>query len=115
MLVITRPEHPSNATFRDMSTTPTMTTFSNQTFDQIDVGASVSVSHNVTRDEVELLALVSGDALAFGAPHDDGRLREPVCEGVSAEALVHGLLKRRLPGRCVTPVRSAWAMPWRPR
>jgi phosphotransacetylase len=81
-----------------MSPTPTMTTFSNQTFDQIDVGASVSVSHNVTRDEVELLALVSGDALAFGAPHDDGRLREPVCEGVSAEALVHGLLKRRLPG-----------------
>jgi phosphotransacetylase len=81
-----------------MSDAPTMTSFSNLTYSQIELGASVSVSHNVTRDEVELLALVSGDAMAFGAAGDDGRLREPVCEGVSAEALIHGLLKRRLPG-----------------
>jgi len=75
------------------------TSFSNQTYDQIDVGASVSVSHVVTRDDVELLALVSGDVSVLGADATgSATAREPVCEGVSAEALVHGLLKRRLPG-----------------
>jgi len=75
------------------------TSFSNQTYDQIAVGASVSVSHVVTRDDVELLALVSGDVSVLGADATgSATAREPVCEGVSAEALVHGLLKRRLPG-----------------
>jgi phosphotransacetylase/acyl dehydratase len=81
-----------------MNDVSTMTSLRNLTYDQIDVGASVSVSHNVTRDEVDLLALVSGEALAFGASSEEGHLREPVCEGVSAEALIHGMLKRRLPG-----------------
>jgi len=75
------------------------TSFSNQTYDQIALGASVSVSHVVTRDDVELLALVSGDVSVLGADATgSATVREPVCEGVSAEALVHGLLKRRLPG-----------------
>ncbi|RTL27489.1 MAG: bifunctional enoyl-CoA hydratase/phosphate acetyltransferase [Burkholderiales bacterium] len=75
-----------------------VTSFSNRTFDQIEVGASVSVVHSVTRDDVELLTLVSGDALVQAADTQPSESREPVCEGVSAEALIHGILKRRLPG-----------------
>ena len=77
-----------------------MTHFTNQTFDQISLGETVTVAHTVTRDEVELLALVSGDANPF-ADCDalaDGTEPLPRCDGVSAEALVHGVLKRRLPG-----------------
>ena len=77
-----------------------MTQFTNQTFDQISLGETVTVAHTVTRDEVELLALVSGDANPF-ADCDalaDGTEPLPRCDGVSAEALVHGVLKRRLPG-----------------
>ena len=83
-----------------------MNQFTNQTFDQLSVGETVTVAHTVTRDEVELLALVSGEANPFAdceaLADDDGGTGEgvglPRCEGVSAEALVHGVLKRRLPG-----------------
>ncbi|TAK93369.1 MAG: bifunctional enoyl-CoA hydratase/phosphate acetyltransferase [Aquabacterium sp.] len=75
-----------------------VTSFSNQTYDQINVGASVSVDYSVTRDDVELLALVSGDASWLAADGQPAGLRDPVCEGVSAEALIHGVIKRRLPG-----------------
>lgn len=76
----------------------TMTTFSNQTYDQIEVGASLCVDYSVTRHDVELLAMVSGDATVLSAEGNGTGVREPVCESVSAEALVHGILKRRLPG-----------------
>lgn len=75
-----------------------VTSFSNQTYDQIAVGASVCVDYSVTRDDVELLALVSGDASWLAADGLPAGLRDPVCEGVSAEALIHGVIKRRLPG-----------------
>lgn len=75
-----------------------VTSFSNQTYDQINLGASVSVDYSVTRDDVELLALVSGDASWLAADGQPAGLRDPVCEGVSAEALIHGVIKRRLPG-----------------
>ena len=39
-----------------------MTSYTNLTFDEIDVGATLTVEHTVTRDEVALLSLVSGDA-----------------------------------------------------
>lgn len=79
-------------------TPPPVNALTNRTFDQIDIGASLVIHHTVTRHEVELMALVSGEANPFapreGGPADDG----PVCEGVSAEALIHGMLKRQLPG-----------------
>lgn len=87
-----------------MQDEPTTMSYSNRTFDQIDVGASVAVSHTVTRDEVELLALVSGDVSVLGGETDVGRPRQMLCEGVSAEALVHALIKRRLPGPGTTIV-----------
>lgn len=75
-----------------------MNAFTSQTFDQIAIGASLTQRHTVTRDEVSLLALVSGEVNAFGPQRDEANPTAPVCEGVSAEALVHALLKRRLPG-----------------
>ncbi|WP_290874494.1 bifunctional enoyl-CoA hydratase/phosphate acetyltransferase [Aquabacterium sp.] len=79
-----------------------MNAVTNLTFDQIQVGDTVSLQHTVTRDEVELLALVSGEVNAFGPAWGDAEgaslAPEPRCEAVSAEALVHSLLKRRLPG-----------------
>jgi phosphotransacetylase len=79
-----------------------MNAVTNLTFDQIQVGDTVSLHHAVTRDEVELLALVSGEVNAFGPSWRDGESSaapaEPRCEAVSAEALIHSLLKRRLPG-----------------
>ena len=72
---------------------------SNVTFDEIEVGKSVTVSRAVTNTEVEALALVSGEvdpyhvepgALAHAGP--------PVAQGVGAEAIVSGVLNRRMPG-----------------
>jgi phosphotransacetylase len=75
-----------------------MNAYTNLTYDQIELGASATLSHTVTRDEVELLALVSGEVNAFGPSWGAGPHTEPICESVSAEALLHSLLKRRLPG-----------------
>src|SRR3989344_264914 len=75
-----------------------MTAYRNHTFEQIEPGASLVVHHTVTRQEVELMALVSGEADPFAAEGDEAARCGPACEGVSAEALVHGMLKRQLPG-----------------
>ena len=57
-------------------TQPPVNALTNLTFDQIDIGASLVIHHTVTRHEVELMALVSGEANPFapreGAPADDG-------------------------------------------
>lgn len=75
-----------------------MTSYTNLTFDEIEVGASLSVLHTVTRDEVTLLSLVSGDAAALSQDEPSREACDTWCEGVGAEALIHGVLKRRLPG-----------------
>lgn len=75
-----------------------MTAYRNHTFEQIEPGASLVVHHTVTSQEVELMALVSGDADPFAPEAGAGTRGGPACEGVSAEALVHGILKRQLPG-----------------
>ena len=87
-----------------------MESFINQTFDEIAIGATLAVRHTVTRDEVELLSLVSGDVNAFSsgpAGGEPGSVAGLGCESVSAEALLHGLLKRRLPGPGTTIVAHA--------
>ncbi len=74
-----------------------MDSYTNQTYDEIPVGATLSLSRRLSRADVEALALVSGDI----DPYDvdlDAPPREMVVEAVGAEALVSGLLNRRLPG-----------------
>jgi phosphate acetyltransferase len=82
------------------------TTFTNRTFDEIAVGESVSHSHRLSVTDVEALALVSGDVDPF---HLDTREAGPHGEGVfakavGAEALISGMLERRLPGPGTTIV-----------
>jgi phosphate acetyltransferase len=72
--------------------------FTNRTFDEIAVGDEVSVSRRVTETEVEALALVSGDVDPFHIDEAEGPGSGMVAKAVGAEALVSGLLSRRLPG-----------------
>ena len=77
----------------------TTANFSNVTFDEIEVGKGASLSRAVTNTEVEALALVSGEVDPYhvepGELVHDGL---PVAQGVGAEAIISGLLNRRMPG-----------------
>jgi len=74
-----------------------MRSFTNQTYDEIAVGASLTLSHSLSRTDVEALALVSGDVDPFHVDVD-APPKEMVAEAVAAEALVSAMLNRRLPG-----------------
>jgi phosphate acetyltransferase len=74
--------------------------YRNVTFDEIVVGEPVRVTRPVTQVEVEAMALASGDVdrwhLEPGAPdRADGGAG---AQAVGAEALLSGLLNRRMPG-----------------
>ena len=74
-----------------------MNDFTNRTYDEIEVGATASVSRTLTATDVEALALAAGDVEGFhieGGGADD-RLS---AQGAAAIAMVAGLLNRRLPG-----------------
>jgi len=76
-----------------------MSGFQNVTFDEIQVGQTVTVSRPVTETEVDAMALVSGDVdpwhIADEAEHRSG---PSTAQAVGAEALLSGLLNRRMPG-----------------
>lgn len=76
-----------------------MPTFANKTFDEIEVGASITVTRPLSLNEVEALALVSGDMDAFHladeAPNSQDGM---VAKAVGAEALISTLIARQLPG-----------------
>jgi len=74
-----------------------MNDFTNRTFGEIDVGATVSVSRTLTATDVEALALAAGDVEGFHI--EGGSLGDRLsAQGASAIALIAGLLNRRLPG-----------------
>jgi len=76
-----------------------MTGFQNVTFDEIQVGKTVSVSRPVTETEVGAMALVSGDVDPWHIADDAGPRSGPeTAQAVGAEALLSGLLNRRMPG-----------------
>ena len=75
-----------------------MSSFSNRTFYEIEIGTTVTVSRRVTQTDVEALALVSGDVDPFHLEADENPATDMVAKAVGAEALVSGLLSRRLPG-----------------
>jgi phosphate acetyltransferase len=73
--------------------------YRNLTFDEIEVGKSITVTRTVTNTEVEALALVSGEVDPYHVePGAFGQAGVPVAQGVGAEAIVSGLLNRRMPG-----------------
>ena len=76
-----------------------MESLTNVTFDEIRVGDSASVSRKLSKSEVEALALVGGDVDSFHiADEQQQPAVEMQAESVGAEALLSGLLNRKLPG-----------------
>jgi phosphate acetyltransferase len=76
-----------------------METLTNVTFDEIRVGDTAHVSRKLSSFEVEALALVGGDVDAFHiADSQQSACAEMQAESVGAEALLSGLLNRKLPG-----------------
>jgi phosphotransacetylase/acyl dehydratase len=74
--------------------------YRNVTFDEIEIGKPVSISRPVTHTEVEAMTLVSGDVDPYhveaGAlERDEGPVS---AQAVGAEAILSGLLNRRMPG-----------------
>ena len=76
-----------------------MESLTNVTFSEIKVGDTASVTRRLSKAEVEALALVGGDVDAFhiaeGEQPPPGEVRT---EAVGAEALLSGLVNRKLPG-----------------
>ncbi len=75
-----------------------MSAFTNLTFDEIEVGQSLTVSRTISRTDVEALTLVSGDIDEAHVELERGPDHVPSAEPVAAEALFSHLLNRRMPG-----------------
>lgn len=78
-----------------------MDSMNNLTFDEIEVGASERLTHILTQTEIEVLALVSGDANPFYI-HEEGateaRADGNITQGTGAEAFISAVLGTKLPG-----------------
>jgi phosphotransacetylase/acyl dehydratase len=73
--------------------------FENTTYDELTPGASATFSRRISAPEVEALALVGGDVDSFQLDADgNGRPDAVVAKAVGGEAIISGLLSRRLPG-----------------
>ncbi|HVZ35057.1 MAG TPA: bifunctional enoyl-CoA hydratase/phosphate acetyltransferase [Polyangiaceae bacterium] len=87
-----------------------MEQLTNRTFDEIEIGETLSVSRRLTRLEVETLALVSGELDPFhvdedgGKPSPNGKNGKASAKSVGGEALLSSILCRRLPGPGTTIV-----------
>jgi phosphate acetyltransferase len=76
-----------------------MESLTNVTFDEIKIGDKASIAHRLSTTEVEALALAGGDVDAFQiAEAPPAQPRHATTESVGAEALLLGLLNRKLPG-----------------
>jgi phosphate acetyltransferase len=78
--------------------------YTNRTFDEIEVGETVTFSRRISPNEVELLTLVSGDVDAFHIERTGNGDEEFLAKAVGAEAVLSGMLCRRLPGPGTTIV-----------
>lgn len=76
-----------------------MSAYSNVTFGELEIGASASARRPLSLTEIEALVLVSGDIEPF---HVEEQLAAPgellAVDAVGVEAVISGLLERRLPG-----------------
>jgi phosphate acetyltransferase len=79
--------------------------FTNITYDELEVGSTATVARRISQTEVDALALVSGDVDAFHLESgDDGQAVATTAKAVGAEAIISGLLSRRMPGPGTTLV-----------
>lgn len=76
-----------------------MSGYSNVIYEEIEIGASATAERVVGTTEVEALLLVSGDVVPFHVGEGEiGDRDELYVDAVAAEAIISGLLERRLPG-----------------
>ena len=76
-----------------------MSGYSNTTYDELAVGATVSAQRMLGQSEIEALMLVSGDVVPFHvAEGADPATNTLSVDAVAAEAIIAGMLERRLPG-----------------
>jgi phosphate acetyltransferase len=78
-----------------------MAKMSNTTFDEIEIGASATLTRTLSKADIEVLALVSGDANPFHVKSEDdldSQSDANTTQGVGAEALVSAALGTQLPG-----------------
>jgi phosphotransacetylase/acyl dehydratase len=81
----------------------------NVTFDEIEIGASASLSRTLSQTEVEVLSLLSGNVDPFvlqGNGLDEVRCDANSTEAAGAEALIAALLGTKLPGPGMRIVRQ---------
>ena len=79
--------------------------FTNITYDELQVGSTATVSRRISQTEVDALALVSGDVDAFHlASNGNGLVPGTTAKAVGAEAIISGLLSRRMPGPGTTMI-----------
>jgi len=85
-----------------------MSSYTNVTFDEIQVGRSEQVTRQISRTDVDALALVTGDVDSFQI-QGVGEM-EPInsAEAVGAEVLITNFLNRRLPGPGTTLVSQSF-------
>ena len=77
-----------------------MSGYSNVTYEEIAVGATASAERVLGQSEIEALLLVSGDVGPFHIAEGATAVEpgEFCVEAVAAEAIISGMLERRLPG-----------------
>ena len=76
-----------------------MSAYRNVTFDEIVPGTTASAQRVLTQTEIEALLLVSGDVVPFHVEDDVGPEPDELrVDAVAAEAIISGMLERRLPG-----------------
>jgi phosphate acetyltransferase len=73
--------------------------YSNTTYDELAIGATVSAQRLLGQSEIEALLLVSGDVVPFHIPEGaEISANSLSVDAVAAEAIIAGMLERRLPG-----------------
>jgi phosphate acetyltransferase len=75
-----------------------MNSFTNTTFDEIEIGKTLTVSRTISRHDIEALTFVSGDIDEAHIDEEVGPDYVPSTEPVAAEAFISYLLNRRMPG-----------------
>ncbi len=75
-----------------------MKTFTNHTFDEIQIGKSVTMSHRISKPDAELLVYASGEIDPFFMETVDDVNQTLAAEPVAASVLISAMINRRLPG-----------------
>ena len=75
-----------------------MENLTNVTFDEIKVGDTATIKRRVTATEIEALSVITGNVEPFQLKKNDGGPVKLAIDAIGGEALVSGLINRKLPG-----------------